>query len=165
MFSMNSFATNGFAITVGRIPNFEFRAQRVEIPGITTNPPTHPTPFKQLYSTPDTITYGPLVISFILDENFDTYFELSKWIKGVSFPENFDQFKDLKSSSDGLRSSMSVHMLNSKMRPHIVMNVEDAFPSDIGQLSLSLTESETLIATVDVTFTFNTFNIEKIIRH
>jgi hypothetical protein len=41
------------------------------------------------------------------------YLEIYNWIKGITFPQNFDQFKEINESKEGRFSDISVLVLNS----------------------------------------------------
>ena len=162
MSSLNNLISNGFNIVLARAPNLVFRAQRVSIPGMDAQSVPQPTPFKQLFHTPDSITYTPFSINFILDEKMQTYFEISNWMRGITFPEDFEQYREIENSEMGLKSNLSVFILNSKGNPNFRMDVEDAFPTNLDEIQLSISDSATAIVTMNVTFAYNSFKLEAV---
>ena len=159
--TINALQQIEFFLSVKRLPNVSFRASRVVIPGMSMNAIERPTPFKKLYETSDTITYGDFNVTFTLDENLETYFEISKWMKGVAFPGEFSQYDNLNKSTFGLRSDISVNMLTSKKNNNFVMTVNDCFPTAINEITLDSTNTEAISQEMNVTFAYNGFTLEK----
>jgi hypothetical protein len=158
----NYFSPLEFVVTVKRLPNVQFFTQRATIPSVTKQPIDKPTPFKVLYETGDVVTYSELNLSFIVDEQMNNYIEVFNWIKGLTFPENFDQFKNLAESEDGLRSDISVIVKNSNKNPSIVIDYYDCFPISLSEVLLDTTQSDIIYPEATVTFQYNYFSISQI---
>jgi hypothetical protein len=151
-----------FIIVVKRLPNVQFFTQRTTIPSISVAPVDHPTPFKPVYETGDRLNYGDLNFSFIVDEDMSNYIEVFNWIKGLSFPENFDQYKNLENSTNGIRSDISIKVLNSHKNPTIQIDYFDCFPTDLSDVVLDTTQTDVMHPEATVTFRYNYFEITKL---
>ena len=108
-----------FIIVVKRLPNVQFFTQRTTIPSVSASPIPHPTPFNQVFETGDRLNYADLSFSFIIDEDMSNYIEVFNWIKGLSFPENFGQYRIIANSQEGLRTDISIKVLNSHKNPTV----------------------------------------------
>lgn len=151
-----------FIITVKRLPSVTFFMQRTSIPGVSVNPIEHPTPFKPTFEGGDRLTYDDLNLSFIIDEGMTNYLEIFNWIKGYSFPENFDQYKNLAASQNGLKSDISVKVLNSHKNPSILIDYRDCFPISLSEVTLDTTQTDVIYPEATVTFRYNYFDITSI---
>ena len=47
------------------------------------------------FQAADSATFDQLNISFLVQENFANYFELHDWMRAISFPESFEDRKNL----------------------------------------------------------------------
>lgn len=151
-----------FIITVKRLPSVEFYTQRTSIPGISVNPIEHPTPFKPTFEGGDRLNYDDLNLSFIVDEGMTNYLEIFNWIKGYSFPENFDQYKNIVASQNGLKSDISVKVLNSHKNPSLLIDYRDCFPISLSEVTLDTTQNDVIYPEATVTFRYNYFDITSI---
>lgn len=152
-----------FTVTVERLPNVEFFTQKSMIPGITLAPAAQPTPLKTLYNTPDTLEYGDLDLSFIVDENMDNYFEVLSWIEGMATPESSNQYDRLKRSKFGVTSNITLLIQNSNRRPNIAFEFKECFPISLSQIDLDVTQPDLQYVECNVTFKHNGFTYTKTI--
>lgn len=148
-----------FVISVKRLPHVQFFTQRVTVPGISINPVEQPTPFKPLMETGDKLTYGELSLSFIIDEKMSNWKEVHDWMVGIAFPEKFDQFKNLNESREGLRSDISLIIMNSNKNPNIEIYYKDCFPINLSEIQLDTTQSDLIYPEANVTFAHNGYTI------
>jgi hypothetical protein len=151
-----------FVVTVKRLPNVQFFTQRATIPSVIMQPIDKPTPFKTIFETGDRVTYSELNLTFIVDEQMNNYIEIFNWIKGLTFPENFNQFKNIKESEEGLRSDISIVVMNSHKNPSIRIDYYDCFPISLSEVLLDTTQSDIVYPEATVTFQYNYFSISQI---
>lgn len=157
----NYLSTGGFDIKVSRLPNVEFFAQKLLLPGITANPIASETPLRAFYSVPDKLRYMDFDLSFIVDENMNNYIEIFNWLKGMGTPDNLEQYDNLANSQEGLTSDISVILLNSHKNPNIRFNFINAFPVGITPISFDMTQTDVQYAEATVTMRYDAFDIEK----
>ena len=158
----NFFTPLEFLVTINRLPNIEFFTQRTVIPGISANPIRHPTMFNAIYETPDELTYNNFEFSFIIDENMNNFLEVFNWMVSMTGPKNFDQFKQLKESKEGIISDISIVVLNSNKNSSIRINFKDCFPISLSEITLDTTQSDVQYPTATVTFQYDYYEIEKV---
>lgn len=151
-----------FIVIVKRLPNVQFYTQRTVIPSISVASIERSTPFKPIYETGDRLQYGELNFTFILNEDMSNYIEIYNWMKGTSFPENFRQYEQLENSINGIKSDISVKILNSNKNPAIQVDYYDCFPTDLSDVVLDTTQTDVVYPEATATFRYNYFKIVKL---
>lgn len=158
----NYFSPLEFIVSVKRLPNVEFFTQRTQIPGVSASPVEKPNPFNVMFETPDKLRYDNLNFSFIIDEKMNNYLEIYNWIKGITFPQNFDQFKAINESKEGRFSDISVLVLNSSKNPSINITYKNCFPISLSEVVLDTTSPDLIYPEATVTFQYDYYEIEQI---
>lgn len=158
----NYFSPLEFIVTVKRLPHIEFFTQRTQIPTISASPVEKPTPFNMMYETPDKLRYDNFNFSFIIDEKMNNYIEVYNWIKGITFPQNYGQFKEINESKEGRFSDISVLILNSSKNPSINITYKNCFPISLSEINLDTTQTDVIYPEATVTFQYDYYEIEQI---
>lgn len=158
----NYFSPLEFVVTIKRLPNIEFFTQRTVIPGISASPVEKPTPFNRLFETPDKLTYDNFNFSFIIDEKMENYLEIHNWLKSITFPQNFNQFKNINESEDGLRSDITIIALNSSKNPSITISFKNCFPISLSEVMLDTTQNDVSYPEANVTFQYDYYEIAQV---
>lgn len=152
-----------FRFVMQRAPHVEFFSQHVNIPAISTQTVDQPTPFVSVPRQGDHLSYDPLILTFLVDENLENYIEIHSWLTGITFPNEFDEYRSLatqdKIMGEGLESQISIFILNSNMNPYMEVIFRDASPVSLTQLDLdsTLTDEEYLEATAAFQYTSYSF--------
>ena len=162
--SVNFLSPLGFQFTLRRAPTIETVVQTINVPGINLGgPPDVPTPFKSIPYTPDHLTYDDLQLSFRVDEEMKSYLEIYDWLKGIAFPEDFAQFRNLSETTTGdvntLYSDATLVILNSKSNPLITVSFEDIFPTNLDQLQFDVASNDLQYITCTASFKFKAYSI------
>jgi hypothetical protein len=125
-----------------------------------------PTPFKSVYITGNKLEYDDLQITFRVDEDLDSFFEIYNWLIALGFPENFDQYKKVKDnpkgSPDTLYSDATLTILTSDMVPNLHVMFEDLFPTSISDINFSVSDTDVNYVDMTVTFKYKIFHVTKI---
>ena len=158
----NFFTPLEFLVTINRLPNVEFYTQRAVIPGISANPVSYPTRFNKMYETPDELTFNNFEFSFIIDESMNNFLEVFNWMTSITAPKNFDQYKQLKYSDNGIISDITIIVLNSKKNSSIKINFKNCFPVSLSDIDLDTTRNDIEYPKATVTFQYDYYEIEKI---
>lgn len=159
---------NRFVLSFIRLPNMQFFCQTVNLPGINITPIQRTTPFVDLQVAGEKLIYDPLFITFLVDEDLRAWREIHDWMRGITFPTTFDEYKDLSKQSPYANqrrpqySDAVLVVLDSNQRGNYRFLFKDAFPSSLAPFTMSSTLGADSVMTVDATFTFSYFDIEKI---
>ena len=166
--NLNQFNAVSFEVNIARLPKVEFFCQRIAIPSVVLGEAFQPMPFMNLPVEGDTLTFEPLNLSFILDEDLQNYQEIYNWMTSLGFPRDYDQFKTLKPAEEAseyssMFSDMDIMMLTNKSNPNYRITFTDAFPTSLSSIQLDTTQVALDPVIVDVTFNFKgMFNIVKL---
>lgn len=164
----NLLVPNRFVLSFIRLPNMQFFCQTVNLPGINLSPIPRNTPFVDLQVPGEKLMYDPLSVTFLVDEDLRSWREIHDWMRGITFPTKFDEYKDLAKQSPYANqktpqySDAILVILDSNQRGNYRFIFKDAFPSSLAPFTLSTTLGPDSVMTADVTLTFSYFDIEKI---
>ena len=87
-----------FRFMIHQLPKVEFFTTAANIPDISLGELVIPTPYKQIPILGDQLTFGNLLVSFIVDEELANYKTIHDWMVGIGFPKSRQQFIDFRSS-------------------------------------------------------------------
>jgi len=157
-----------FTLNFDRLPYVEFFVQNVNIPGMKVNNLTQPTPFRNAPIPGNKIEYDNLIMEFIIDEQLLSWLSIRNWMSGYSFPESFEQYKNLSmqekiqiSGSKPQYSDASLTIMTNKNNPIITFSFSDVFPVSLGGIELSTKNSALNVKTCMAEFQFTNYDIKK----
>lgn len=167
--NVNLLQANKFQLTFKRLPSSVFFCQDVEIPGLSTSPVDKPTPFSSQFSPGDKLTYDPLNLSILVNEDMNSWKEIHTWMRAMAFPTEFTEYQNLQGlyENEGRGrfyqfSDAILTVLSSSNNPIVRFKFIEAFPMAMGALKMSTTLSPNDVLTVPVTIRYNYFNIEDV---
>lgn len=161
MATLNFLQNIEFDVVVTKLPTTTFHVQKLSIPSVTASPGSQPTPLNPLPTTPDRLNYGELTLSFAMDERLDAYCEVLSWLTALTFPQGFDQYRELSSARDGLYSDIRVLLKNSAKRPAGEFLFVGAFPTSLSGFDLDTTQTQLMYPEVQVSFAYDYFTLSR----
>lgn len=129
-------------------------------------------PFVDLYSPGEKAIYDVLSITFLVDEELKAWLEIHDWIRGMTFPENFDEYANLNNLNNYTRyantktpqfSDGEITLLSSSNTPYIKFKLYDLFPISLSTFVVSTADTPDSVITADATFRFAYFDVESLI--
>jgi hypothetical protein len=85
-----------FKFNILKLPKVEYFCTSVNIPGISLGGTlTQVTPLKDIPIPGDKLTYEPLSMTFMVDENLENFQEIHGWLIGLGFPRDYSEFRNL----------------------------------------------------------------------
>lgn len=155
-----------FKFQIKRAPHINFFIQQVNIPGIAVPEVQTPNPMVQIPYPGEHLTYETLSITFAVDEDLKNYMEIHNWLVGLGKPKSFKQYADLSSGNpllgNGVRSDISLVILNSLKNPNYEVIFRDAFPVSLSSLEFDTTETDVSYLKATAEFKYILYAIEKI---
>ena len=160
-----------FKLNFERLPFVTFFCQAANIPGVSTSEIPQNTPFIDLFSPGEKMVYEPLQVSFLVDEEYRSWFQVHDWIRGLTFPENFEEYAALKNYSrfplSGIKgtpqfSDAELTLYSNQNNPTLRITYKDCFPTALSGLPLSTQNTAENIVVADATFRFSYFTIERV---
>jgi hypothetical protein len=159
---------NKFALSFSRLPYIQFFVQAVNAPGITTNPATQQTPFIDAPIPADKMAYEPLSISCLLDEPMWSWTSVNDWLKGLTFPDSFKQYQNLRlqqrlqtNNPKPQYSDCRLSIFTNKNNPIMNIDFVDLFPTSLSGIQLDTRIPATQVLTFSATFAFTNYNISR----
>lgn len=164
--NINFLSPLGFRFVLKRAPNLNFFVTDVNLPDISLGFIELPTPFKIINIAGSKLDYGDFNLTFRLDEDMDTYFEIYNWLLAIGFPEGFNQYRGLSTKEPGdteqLTSDATLTILKSSMIPNIEVSFEDLFPTGISNIEFTTTDTDVNYITATVSFKYKIFKVRKL---
>lgn len=164
--NINFLSPLGFRFKLKRAPNLNFFVTDVNLPLISLSNVEVPTPFKVINLPGSKLEYGDFNLTFKMDEDMASYFEIHNWLIAIGFPENFNQYKGLKEQQKGapnqLLSDATLTIMTSDMVPNIEVTFEDLFPTSIDSINFTTTDNDVNYVNASVSFKYKIFHVKKV---
>ena len=166
--TVNFLSPLGFRFKLARTPNLNFFVTDVKLPSISLGFVDVPSPFKIIEIAGNKLDYGDFELTFRLDEDLQSYFEIYDWLTAIGFPETFDQFKKLKTSStafgtkDTQYSDGTLTILTGEMVPNFEVVFQNMYPTTISDIYFTATDTDVNYVTATVTFKYQIYRVNKV---
>jgi hypothetical protein len=165
---------NKFQLNFARLPNIQYFCQTVTVPGISLSEIPQNTPFVDLYRPGEKAIYDLLNVTFLVDESLKSWLEVHDWIRAMTFPSDFKEYRNLGllSKTAGIRqasglppqySDATLTILSSANNPIFRFKFYDVFPTSVSTFAMSTTDSPDTAITADATFRYSYFDVDKVI--
>ena len=169
-----------FKFGIHQLPKVEFFTVSANVPSISADTVTHPTPFKDIPIVGEKLTYENLSITFQIDEYLENYISLHNWMKGIGFPtdrEEFRTFRDVTSNTPAsgktpptdlvgkavpdraLYSDAYLMVLSNKNNPIVEVNFQNIFPISLSALEFTQTVTDIEYMTATAEFAYQIYEI------
>lgn len=166
----NPLQPNKFVLNFSRLPNIQYFCQSVSVPGISLSEAVITNPFVDLYSPGEKPIYDLLNVTFIVDEELKSWIEVHDWIRAMTFPTKFEEYRQLPRLSKNTVnrpefsqfSDASITIFSSSMKPYYRIKYYETFPTTLSTFVLTAQEGPDSIITADATFRYSYFDIEKL---
>ena len=167
----NPLQPNKFQLNFARSPNVHYFCQSINVPGISLSEALQTTPFVDVYAPGEKAIYDLLSITFIIDEELQSWLEIHDWIRAMTFPKEFQEYQQLPRLNNFTRqlatpkpqySDATVTILSSSNTPYYSFKFYDVFPTSLSTFVMSSTDSPDNIVTADATFRYSYYDVEKL---
>ena len=167
----NFLQPNKYQLNFGRSPNVRYFCQSLSVPGISMSEVPQTTPFVDVYVPGEKAIYDLLNITFIVDEELKSWLEIHDWIRAMTFPKEFEEYKKLDRLNRYTTniptvkpqySDATITLLSSSNTPYYNFKFYDVFPTTLSTFVMSATDSPDTIITADATFRYSYFDVEKL---
>jgi len=144
------------------------------MPGMSLTENTVPNPFTDLKVPGDKVQFEPLIFTFMVDVNYNSWLDVRNWITGIGFPENFDQYKNLAAnatkrpgfpSTAGVRppySDATLIIYTNKNNPQARVTFKDCFPISLSGLDMGYSMSADHPMFSQASFRYSYYTFEKV---
>ena len=159
----------GFKFSLKRAPVVAFFCNQANIPSLDLGIAEQPTWLKNIDVPGDKIQFGDLTLRFLVDEDLVNYMELQKWIRGLGYPEDMDEFRKIEgeavmpgnfgNSGDQIYSDGTLQILSSNLVPAFQVVFTDLFPYTLSTVMFDATDTDIEYFTADVSFKYTIYNL------
>jgi hypothetical protein len=166
---LNFLSPNGFQLSIERLPRVSFFTQQVSLPGVTLQALEQQTPLVRIEIPSDQLQFEQLQLQFAVDEKMDNWIEVFNWMQGLTFPQDYDQYRAEQSKRSFLSkesadlpknySDAALIVLNSHNNASRVFKFIDCFPTQLGGIQFSSTNTDVQYATASLTLEYTYFTI------
>ena len=151
-----------FTFMIPEMSNLVYFVQNINLPGISTSEVPVETPFSSTFRHGDKLVYEPLNITFLIDEDMRTWEETYNWLVALTFPKKYDQYGKIKGQSKKLYYDAILTINNNANLPNLRIKFLDCHPVSLGEIQVSTTDSAENNMISDVSFRYDSFEIERI---
>lgn len=145
-------------------PFLKYYCQTAQIPSISTSEIEIATPFSSTYRHGEKLSYDPLTVSALVDEDMRVFEETYNWLKALTRPHSFDEYprKSIKDPQAPLYFDAYLTATTNAHNPNIRFKFYNCHPTTIGAINFDTKTDPDNIPTMDVTFRFDTFELQRI---
>ena len=176
-----------FKFQITKLPKVEYFCTSVNLPALALSEVRQPTPFVDVPLPGTTLSYSPLNMTFLVDENLENFQEIHGWLRGLGFPESYTEYADgLAAGSDRAPSSggavssepgkvkfgapsqaaffsdATLVILTSKNNPIKEVRFRDVYPTNIGELQYDQQAGDVQYLTASVTFYYRGYDFANV---
>ena len=159
----------GFKFSLKRAPGVAFFCNQANIPSMDLGIAEQPSYLRNIPTPGDKIEFGDLTLRFLVDEDLVNYMELQRWIRGLGYPENMDEFRKLEGEAvlpgnfgqagDNIYSDGTLQILSSNLVPSFQVVFNDLFPYTLSTVTFDATDTDIEYFTADVSFKYTIYNL------
>jgi len=152
--NINFLATHRFRVLIQRTPSVQYFCQEANLSGLSMGNASQPTPFTDIPHPGDKINFEDFSMTFPVDEDMQNYKEIANWIVGLGFSKQYGQFKDLTDNWAGVRSDITLLVLDSNQKAKHTIIYRDAFPTALSGIQFNTKTSDTNIPLATANFKY-----------
>ena len=158
-----------FIFSIPRITATQFFCQAVNIPGVSTQSTLQSTPFSDLNIPGDKLVYQTLNVEFLIDEELQSWIDIHDWMRGIAFPETFEERQNLKFQTRFAEKSQYPQFSDAELTTLAANNTAkvkfhfiDLFPIELSEIPLDIRIGSEKTITATASFKFKRYDIIKI---
>ncbi len=171
----NFLAPVGFQFNLQRSPGAAFFCNQANIPDLNLGVTEQPNYLRPIPTPGDILDFGDLNIRFLVDEDLTNFMEIQNWLRGLGFPEEVQEFRNLEKSGSlptrkyierghDVYSDGTLQILSSNMVAKFNINFKDLFPVSLTTLTFDATDTDIEYFTADATFKYTAYNITNLVN-
>jgi hypothetical protein len=158
-----------FILSLPRVTSTQFFCQATNLPGVSTQSTLQATPLSDLNIPGDKLVYEPLNVEFLLDEELQSWTVIYDWMRGIAFPNNFEEYQQLNAQSrysQGVKHPQyadgELTILSANNTPKLKIKFFDMFPTSLTGVDLDIRLGADHTMTSTATFKFKRYAISRI---
>jgi len=171
--NLNYLSPVNFDLIISKLPKTRYFCTGVNIPSINFSEATMETRLAIQSALPgDKITFDPLTVKFVVDEDMKNYQEIFDWIMRLGPGIDPDDFKTLIGQVDTgttvttrgdnleMYSDATLMINTSSNNANVEFNFIDCFPTSLGAIEFSADAQDVAYAQCDLTLRYTYYTIK-----
>lgn len=151
-----------FTFVFPMLPFARYFCQTVSIPGVSTTAIDVPTPFASTFRHGSQLQYEDFQINAIIDEDLRVWQETYNWIKALTRPTTYREYiKTFDPAAEIYQDAILTINTNANI-PNVRIKFKSCHPTALGAVRFNTSENADTIITADITFRYDTFEVERI---
>jgi hypothetical protein len=154
-----------FILAFNRLPTVQFFCQEVNLPGVTLGSTEFATPLRDVPIAGNKLSYNEFDITFMVDEQLQSWNELYKWLLAMGSPKSIDErrrFNVLQNeyaTFPSYYSDSALTIMSALNNPLLRINFMRMFPISISDIKFDTQLSADTIVTATAKFQYEYFEI------
>jgi hypothetical protein len=147
-----------FLLSFDRIRTTQYFCQSVNLPGVSLGEVNRATPFLDMFSPGTKLTYSPLNVEFLVDEELQSWKNIYDWFLSIADPDGFekrDGSKELQTIKHFSDATLTI--LTGLNNPILRVQYTNLFPLSINDIQFNTTQSADTIITATATFRYQSY--------
>ena len=161
----NPLQSSKFILAFERLPTGQYFCQEANLPGVSLGSATFPTPLRDVPIAGNKLSYNEFDVTFIVDEQLQSWNELYKWLLAIGSPKSMDERNRLNrlqneyTTGDSYYSDATLTIMSALNNPLLRVNYHRMFPLSISDIKFDTQLSADTIVTATATFQYEYFEI------
>lgn len=170
--NLNFLAPSQFVFTMQRLEGVAFTCQTANIPNVSMTATQQMTRMKDTPIPGDTLVYGDLLITFLVDENMVNYKAIQEWmIKITADLDTEDYNRYIRSQAAVVHNPVQIQptmtdatmtITDSNNNANIEIRFKDLFPTSLEALQFDITDTSMPYLTASASFAYSYYEIVKL---
>lgn len=153
-----------YMLLVRRLPNVDFFVQKINLPGMTSQPAIQPTNFSNIPWSGVKLHWNPLKVTFKVDENLNNWGEIFNWLVAINLAVDTTGYAQLASHPSftglGIESEMILVLHDDERQPQKNVVFHGAFPIALDDLNFDSTLKDVEYVTATATFIYTNYDLD-----
>lgn len=145
----NTTTYNKYVLMFSRMPHVEYFCRRVSLPDVNLGSAEQFTPIVNIPRPGEKVDFGMMNIEFALDENWNGYVEIFKWITGIGNIECGS--RDIQEAL-GLESNATLGILSNHNNITRMVNLYNCWPTNLSSITLDTEIQDPMEIKVNASF-------------
>ena len=154
-----------FILAFNRLPTVQYFCQMANLPGVSLGQTELSTPLLEVPIAGTKLTYNEFDVTFIVDENLQSWNELYKWLLAIGSPKGTEDRRYLNAlqnqytNTNSYYSDATLTILTNLNNPNVKINFQRMFPVSLSDIKFDAELSAETIITATASFRYEYFDI------
>lgn len=161
----NLLQSSKFILAFNRLPTVQFFCQEVNLPGVSLGSLEFATPLRDVPIAGNKLSYNEFDITFMVDEQLQSWNELYKWLLAIGSPKSTDErlrqnyLQNNYTTGQSYYCDSSLTIMSALNNPLLRVNFQRMFPISISDIKFDTQLSADAIVTAAARFQYEYFEI------